>query len=39
MHAGEDVELLVEEGLEALLAFVARVYLDRPVFYHPQLLL
>lgn len=38
MHAGEYVELLVEQGLETLLALVTGVYLYASVLYHPEFL-
>ena len=38
MHARENVKLLVEQSLEALLAFVTGVYFNATIFYHPQLL-
>ena len=38
VHAGENVELFIEQKLETLLAFVRRIYLHRSVLYHVELL-
>lgn len=39
VHAREDVELGVEQSFKALLAFVARVDLNAPIFNQPKLVL
>jgi hypothetical protein len=37
MHTGEDVELLAEQGLEALFAFMAGIDFYASIFDHSQL--